>query len=372
MIQKETSVLMIQKEISVEVLTPVHVGMGREKDWINGLDFIYKKGEYIIFNQSKMLGSLPQAEVKAMSGMLADGKFTEFAEYVQRKSGNLKNAVLYTAECNFECRNVIKRTYQDALGNYAIPGSSVKGALRSILLTALYRQNGGRYAQDILLGNIENNLMRFVQVTDCRIDTTPSIYPVKIFCADTVKGQKVGQWKDRRDGGHNEQFNTSNFVSFYEMLPFESTGKLRISWGPAPLLKNRRSENIPNLNRVFNEKGIDWLFQEIRRHTKAYLEREIHFFETYPNHVLQESNLMDDMQWLLEQNSEPGACLLRVGANVGYHSITGDWKFRDHTRTGIDDRSGAIKYKTRKLIFIHDKHDWLFYLPGFIKLKLHA
>jgi hypothetical protein len=104
-----------------------------------------------------------------------------------------------------------------------------------------------------------------------------------------------------------------------------------------------------------------------------YLEREKDFFQKYPNSVLEEFNFMDQMDWLINENNKPGSFLLRLGANVGFHSITGDWKFRnDHSQTGRDPRSQAIRYKTRKFVFWKDEEGWLFYLPGFVKLTLKS
>jgi len=69
--------------------------------------------------------------------------------------------------------------------------------------------------------------------------------------------------------------------------------------------------------------------------------------------------------------------LLRLGAGSGFHAMTGDWQFDDHTETGYHQggrNHGKKKYKSRKLAFEWDETrgnegEYVFYPMGFIELK---
>jgi len=381
---------------SLEVITPVHVGMGKEKDYVKGLDYIYRDGKYVLYSQQKLLNSLQPLEANAVSGFLASGNFSQFTSYINTKRLVTDDMVLYEWQCEHETQSPndeIKRCTQDGLGNWFIPGSSIKGALRSVIATALYKSNGSRneIRLDDLLGKIDNNIMRFVQVSDCQVASTPGIFPVKIFSADP---NNSGQWKHTRDNkngpSHSPQFRPNGFVSFYEMLTDgvnsePTSGAFRISWDAATIIKEKRQQDIPNFNAVFTNQGIEWLIETARLHTSRFLEKEIHFFETYPNDSITAESLLNELKWLKEENAQTkDGFILRVGANVGWHTITGDWAFDDFVIATERNRGNMAggrmekAFKTRKLIF-----DWQypdenggavrrFALPGFVKISLQT
>lgn len=379
---------------SLEVITPVHIGMGKEMDYIKGLDYIYQDGYYILFSQQKLLSSLQPNEANAVSDLLAMDNFSKFTDYLKKNNLVTNEMVVYEWPCVYETQDSnseIKRLMQDGFGNWYIPGSSIKGSIRSVISTALYKSTEARNEIDLgaLLGNIDNNIMRFVQVSDCQVTSKPGIFPVKIFSADP---QTTGQWKHKRLGGHSSSFCEANgkvnlgFVSFYEMLTDgvnseRTTGTFRINWGAGSLIRQRRENDIPNFNSVFTNQGIHWLIETARHHTDRFLEKEILFFSTYTNEVITNESFLDELKRLKKENLEiKNGFILRVGANVGWHSITGDWKFDNYVEATENNRVGRLEkaFKTRKLIF-----DWQylseeedaegvrrFALPGFVKIVL--
>jgi hypothetical protein len=370
----------------LEVLTPTHIGMGKEKEYTNGLDFIYneRKKEYVVLKPDEIFRKLRSNEVALVSGYLSSGNTQEFANYLEK--GNLINddSTLYTWGSEYAPgRESIKATYRNAMGNWAIPGSSIKGALRGIILKALH--NGiGAYNPRILLGEISNDPLRFLQVTDCPMEGLPGIYPVKIFSADLDGNNKVGRWKNERKGGHSAQFRAKGFVSFYEMLTDGiygsevAQGNFRVGWGTSEQVGRRKGVEMPNFQRIFSGHTANWLINTIKSHTDQYLQQEIDFFESYPNNSINKETFWDELKWLKEENlRNENSCILRVGANVGYHSITGNWQFDNHI-TAVENnrrnigRGGIEKaYKTRKLVFdFNDKNTRRFALPGFVKISL--
>ncbi len=74
--------------------------------------------------------------------------------------------------------------------------------------------------------------------------------------------------------------------------------------------------------------------------------------------------------------------LISLGAGSGFHAITGNWQYKDHTKTGQGTKRekgqekliGAIKYKTRKVAFYKVENDTSRTIykqfPGFVKITL--
>jgi CRISPR/Cas system CSM-associated protein Csm5 (group 7 of RAMP superfamily) len=366
--------------INLKVLTPVHIGMGSEKKMIRGADFVYEEGTYKILNQNKLLSNLEQKDVFAISGYMADGNYDEFTRYIKSKKLLSVESIEYEWESSYSRAFEIRCAFKDGSGNYFMPGSSVKGALRSVTGTALWNGRKEDINYNMLMGNIDNNLMRFLQVTDCYVNEKPGIYPVKVFSADKLNGTQFGSWKDNSRGGHNEIFNAEKFVTYYEMLPDglngnATTGTFRINWGTNEFVRKEKRDSVLNIEIFNNPDGIQWLWNAIKSSTDKFLNSEIEFFGTYLNDSIND-HFLDELYWLKEENlADENTCILRLGANVGWHTITGNWKFDDFAEAVEQNRGHVaggreLAYKTRKLGFDGTGENRRFFLPGFVKLAL--
>lgn len=374
----------------LEVITPVFIGMDRNKDYTAGLDFIYDKDsrEYQVYTFNRLLSQVRHQELVNISNYLIDRNFDQVAGYFKSQKWINSNTVLYSWPSSFGNAEEIRRHIQDGLGNWIIPGSSLKGSIRSILATYLYKQQPqGMINLDKLFGNIENNLMRFIHVTDCKMCTKTGaapvgIYPVKIFSADLPD---KGMWKDGRQNRHNEEFDPSSFVTHYEMLKdnmrddVSAEGDFLIRWGwdneAKSFFEERIKHNVKNANQILDNLDPHWLIQRIKDHTDQFLGKEIYFFESFHNPSLTD-DFFDELTWLKEENKkDPNSCLLRVGGNVGWHSITGDWQWNDFVQARAHNKNNRNQHKTRKIVFdeilSEDENEIMrFTLPGFVKLTL--
>jgi hypothetical protein len=132
--------------------------------------------------------------------------------------------------------------------------------------------------------------------------------------------------------------------------------------------------NIPNYNYLLANKPQNWLVDTIRAHTHQYLTREKAYFTKFENKNLDDLKpIQDRLDDLIKQNKELNSCLLRVGAGVGFHSITGDWQeqSQDHI-TQWNQAKDYLKNKTRKFAFEEIDEGVDFALMGFIKLTLQT
>lgn len=362
--------------VKMEVMTPVHVGMGTEKSLIRGLDFDVNGRAFRVFDQGQLLKKLDKNSLSIVSSFLAQANYEDMRQYLTKKNVLDDISTLYESVSDFLGANEIRTTIRNGVGKCYIPGSSIKGAIRSVLAANLWNRRHGDLNETSVLGGINDSLLRFLQVTDCMLENQPMIFPVKIYSGDEQpRGNKFGSWKDNKIGGHTENFSSNKFVTFYEMLPDESSGKItsgefRINWGTNAFV--RQQNRIPNLQIFDNEKGIFWLIKIIQEHTNRFLNAELDFFDTFYNQDLDE-DFFSDLNFLIAENKKSeNSCLLRIGANVGWHSITGDWKYAGkHVQaTDTNRHNRNIQYKTRKIGFHKDNYGMRFFLPGFIKLEI--
>ena len=129
-------------------------------------------------------------------------------------------------------------------------------------------------------------------------------------------------------------------------------------------------------------------FDIIRKHTNNYIYKEITYFNKFKNDAF---DLYQKLQEIRNHNNDPNSCVFRVGAGVGFHSITGDWQdvSEDHFSSWIDNGEVFLKSKqkvkdhyykkldnqifakTRKITIDKGSNNTNIFQPmGFIKLTL--
>lgn len=348
----------------LSTLSPVHIGSGRK--YMYGLDYIYSSKKLFFLNNDSIWKAFPNKLVE-ISKHLADGNISEVIN-LYKKLGVFNDNRFIIFQTDFPFRaNEVFQAISDGFNRPIIPGSSIKGSLRSIILNRMYQENPGREMNERnLAGGIDDSLFKYIQVSDTTWKKR-KVMPVKVFSGDlgNDRNPDMGQWKDAFRGGHNPMFREEDFTSGYEVIPDESYSYCRINWP-----SQRKAVNIRNFDR--NVVGMNFfqnndLIETIKNYTIEYLTKETDFFNHFEN-----SGLMDDddnnvissyYDYLLEQNQKPGCFILRIGAGSGYYSVSGDWKHQDHLVTEIDLKTNRRKLpaKTRKISFtvMEEGYDFL-------------
>lgn len=360
---------------SLEVITPVHIGDAKENAYQQGEDYYYSQDEkaYVFFNKTALYKKL-DASLEVYVRQLLKRDVKELNQTAERLCHSHPELILRKVKCPYRSNEVVK-AYSTGLGKPVIPGSSIKGALRSFIGKHLMRQQGQvTFNERTLFGTIDTNFMRLLQVSDVDLDLETQIYPMKIFSGDLDGAfrpdyEGIGKWKNSRIGGHTDTFSERGFETYFETYSVGSKGPLRVGVGTGlkAFLQEKDARRLPpNSNHLQDFLG-EGLIQKLRAHQQEYLEKEKAFYVKFPNDDFEIAvQLIDD---LIALNNEEDSALLQIGAGSGFHSITGDWKFASHTTTGqATDRRGpipAIKYKTRKIAF----DSKAFFIPGYVLLK---
>lgn len=352
--------------IEIEVLTPLSIGSGAEKDWVRGIDFVVTNNKLYKLNLKKMLGT----------GLNIDELTSYFATknekaIVAKFSGKLETIsdviIPFPAESDNDVKTFIKNQLS---GLPIIAGSSIKGAIRSVLFSE-FRDNENK-TEDVF-GKIKygSDFMRFIRIGDAEFKET-TLVNTKIFNLHKVDNEWEGGWKHAFQNGTNSHFTMTGFNTLYECLTAGQTSKTTISLA-TKLFDNYIGEQ-PKLNKkqnLFSEEEFDPienLFYAINSHTYDYIEKELKFFKNYKQAensdkiISSLTSLLNKTNNLLEDNQ---SCILKMSAGAGFHSITGDWQFGDFVETG-QWNNGKLKYKSRKIAIDQNR----FSMMGFVKLTL--
>lgn len=283
----------------------------------------------------------------------------------------------------------LKECMHDGMGRPYIPGSSIKGAIRTVIVTYLadklpvfvkeqmintlrkgsgkieYVDEDGKHtsAEDFMLGDTPNeNLMRFFRVGDAFYDNGSEIAVTQV----SINERQRQNLMDRSRSQVVEAIasdETSSFSLAIDKAKYEK------------VFANRSNQKeLKGMKALADDFAtLPTLFKLINSHTKKLVEWEISYWGEETQYTGAE-NYITSMQEILDSiiACKDGECVLRIGQATGWRFITGAWtaelenfykKVVPIARPNNINYEDYIFPKTRRL----DDESYLF---GFVKLSL--
>jgi CRISPR type III-A-associated RAMP protein Csm5 len=333
--------------IQIETLTPVHIGSGEE---------LQGNFEYLHFQDEGVLGVIDANKILKIIGEDVES-INKWVEVIDKQGNLLKDLPQLRNASSDEVAkriitifdkapNVDKNTIKEQthLGNHqpTIPGSSLKGAIRTAILTKLIKENPafvadskqlkdkrGRFNHaNIITEYLANDkkedrrtgktvsrfsankdVMRFLRVSDFYFDTNTTV--VK----NTVINLFNYGWGEKKQES-----------AYWECIPQHAvtSGNIQI---PQDLLKQVQKNNYITRNdfrlEIFEAKR---LFKIINKHTLDLVDREVDFWEDNEN-PLAIGDYVTHLEHIKQAigNCDEDACVIRVGASNGWEFMTGGW-----------------------------------------------
>jgi len=320
-------------DIGIRVLSPLHVGSGNILT--RGVDFVQANGYLHLLDKEKLYLSFSEKEQEHYLDLLQNGKLNEtekwIVETINLPSVTRKSTPLETSIDSGELRPLIR----DGQGQPYIPGSSIKGAIRSALFNYLWKRDHSKVVdKDIenrLLGSFQRAITRYIIPSDAEIGQT-EVTNVALFNL-----QKQGfDWKSY----YGSKGKASDRLLVCETFTVGAQGNFRLSIAKELLHTVRQKMPAvlhPNTKFVLREENpIQHLFKLINEYTDTHLKREIAFFEEYKEAGYTDFIIYNLQELRKKTQNNARSCILRMSFGSGYHGITGDWRFEDHVEV-VDD-----------------------------------
>lgn len=354
--------------IEITVLSPLHIGAGVEKELVKGVDFVEKDHQIHILNLKKMV----------QNGMNPDELSVYFAKkdhegLLKKIQGKLDKVTDAVFNLPISSTNDIKSFLKNQLTRRpVIAGSSLKGAVRSVILDYLLQgKRPGQLNERDYFGDSKkgDDLMRFIKFSDAEFDKT-ELVNTKIFNLQKPKGEKDWQGGWKQSGREtNPNFEATGFNTIYECIMPNEKGVASIMLSESAFRQIASQLFFQDKSRLFN---IHELFNVINQHTYDYIGKELDFFAEYnqadyTNKIRNSLTAISDQ--IPDEDDDVDSCVLKMAAGSGFHSITGDWQYDDYAATGTHvtgKNTGKQKYKSRKIVIYKDR----FSLMGFVKISL--
>lgn len=365
--------------LTAKVLTPVHVGGAQEKHYTENLDY-YRAGDSIYFLDDKKL--INHFGIPRFSHALATNTMAELLQSIDKKE-YAKEILTLSGNPGQEIKRHIRNQFDN---KPIIPGSSLKGAIRSVLLNYLIFKNKHRInpkTRNIdkdIFGEITEDAMRFLQISDTPFDQL-KLFNTKIMNLQRDEDGWFGGWK-HGSRKTTTDFSEKGFTAGYECLTIGQTAPISIilNLQAYKMAKSRKKVKYSYaLDELFSKNFEDTFLEICQKYHQYFTNSETAYFNQFGDYD-GEAALKAAYEKLNEISQQ--SPLLRVGAGSGFHAMTGDWKYPNHihpveveTFEGkkVKGRWEPIYLKSRKFTFEYDANlgdngDYRFYPMGYLQL----
>lgn len=388
----------IRKKIQLEVITPISIGAGSDKDWMYAMDYIINDKKIYVIDMSKIISA--GVDIEEYSELLLNNATEELERLLKSKIEYIsKNSDIVFDSPIEDYRDSVK-TFIRSNGISYIPGSSLKGALRSSITNFLLeniskvnyrsgrfktlipgRESGNDKEVDIF-GEVKEgeDFMRFVQVSDMKVGFT-KLLNTKVFNLQGEGKQWYGGWKQATHKTIST-FNPQGFNTVYECIcPQEKAeGSITFATNTFEMIQGKLAVSAQQKQSLMDKQYVltQW-FHIVNQQTLSYLQKELAFFKAYPTDRSTEIETCILRLISCINNSKDAYCVLKMAAGSGYHTITGDWNqySNDYVSNGIWEDQNEMRrlgignvhqnkhrYKSRRIV----EYNGNLQLMGFVKL----
>lgn len=321
--------------IKIKTLTSIHIGNGNFLQENTDFVTLPRKGkgkELYILDDKKILDKVGIDNLD--NWILAIEKGESTYDFVNRhcqqnvlpEEISKRSMALYGQK-----GGTLKEHIRDGMGNIYIPGSSLKGAIRTAVLSSLMQEedindfrhtiiNSKKTSASIFEKKFfgkepQDDIFRFIHVSDAFFKDGAEI-AVRLCMGLNITQNNDLTWQEKTDGR-----------PIYDRKP-QIVEAIREEETSSFTLKiDSRINNSPLRRPCLM--SITELFKTINSHTLKLLKNEKNFWIDFTEKGYDGAELyIEDIQKLIEtaENCETGKeCILRVGHASGWDFITGSW-----------------------------------------------
>lgn len=310
-------------KIKIETITPVHIGSG---------ELLKRDNDYVLFDGGESIGVIDERKVLSLVG---EEHINEWVSYIERGESIKTLINKYAAKAKIEdwtkriidnyaerCSS-LKECIHDGMGRPYIPGSSIKGAIRTAVLSQLVKNDknlerfierrvSAKEIEQYYFGADPNqDFFRFIQVGDAYFESNVEV------ALNLVSLNIRSSHHDLLDESKSQPI---------EAINWENTATFNLRFNRQQYsLAQGRVKSIPT-----QIETLDSLFHTINAHTQSLLQYELDFW----NNEVDKSGAEDYLEKIEELLAElelcrnTHSCLLRIGHASGWNFTTGAWSRR--------------------------------------------
>lgn len=313
--------------VKVTTLRSVHIGNGNFLQ--NNSDFVIDNDNIYIIDPKKVLDIIGIERLDYwVSAIERQENIMEFLRRIGRNcSPNEYSSRIIDNYSTINNDKTLKECIHDGRGYPYIPGSSIKGAIRTALLSAIINSGPNRYnLNDVnhfgkigssniekkIFGDVQNSLFKYLRVGDAIFEKGSEIVIDEINL--------------------NIRNNTDNLIDKSKLQSievisndYESECNITLALNNYRLASNNNSSIKPLPNEM---QSMSSIFNTVNNHTKKLIEEDIKFWADISQEKDGADDYIDSLKGIVQDVEECKSgkeCVLRVGHASGWRFTTGAW-----------------------------------------------
>lgn len=332
---------------TLTTITPVHIGCGQTLT--RNIDFVVEKGRVGFIDLQRVVALLGEDFIYQLTALIEKNESLWTFIKNQKPGARLEDVCNRIAKAGYVNDKVkqLKVHYRTALQGLCIPGSSLKGSIKTTILRDIISQQGDKFVLpdlsssapkaekrwkdanlqskvfgdvDKLDKNINGRTTRFLKIGDVQFRQIDSqVLNVRIA------NQRHNDWQYK----HGQEL-------LVEVVPagVSTTFQIKID----KELYNHNQKKYPHVFEgildYFITDGYSELCQIINHHTKQLLLKDIKELRNASFDLLSEEYLETcrDIVGQINDLDKEKACIIRVGAGSGWRFMTGSWVEYDYIK----------------------------------------
>ncbi len=334
-------------KLTLEVLTPLHAGSGEELRL--NLDYIERGSVPLVVDRQRTLDALVSGDQALDKVITGDWNLAELVKLAGQDFGYPLPMLSGKSETPATLREQIK----DAEFRPYVPGSSLKGAIRTALLAMwLQEKSTESYSSFLPYWDAKKNapsekrpafaatqltrkafsgdcparevpnrdILRAFQVSDTRFQIADlRLANIRWFNVVRQDNQYRARWRDMASRQNRDNWQDASGL-YAETLTPDSTASLTLGWDRF-LLSDLTKWGAPAHGAELLPADFSVLQKVLNNHACRILENEVAFFDQY-----QVAPLKQQLQKLLNQMQQDSeGAYLRLAWGSGWRGMTGDW-----------------------------------------------
>lgn len=315
--------------MKLETLTSLHIGSGdmlqKDSDFVFGKDAKEQSVVYVI-NPRKVLALIGEENVDAWTVAIENGRSTEDIVKLYAPKATITDYSLHTIDMKMSRpAQQIKEFIRDGFDRPYIPGSSIKGAIRTAVLASIAAtmneveltqttKNYGKITAKALEAKVfgknpNHDVFRYVLVGDA----FATGYRTAVYNMVNINERTEKSYWDTSKQMATEVLLSGTEVDFSLVLK----------------QPERRPKDMPAAPKALC--SIDALLDVINNHTETLLTKEINIFESKDVDTLSEKKVNSYIEQLKDLLNIVNACkgthsaIMRMGHGSGWRFMTGAW-----------------------------------------------
>lgn len=325
---------------AIQILTPVHVGSGKEIQ--SGYEYAYfpKENKVAFLDPEKVLMLIGEDQINAWISCIE--KKQSLLDLPQLRSRTLTSSdvAIRSLISHGACSKPIREHLRTGSDFALLPGSSLKGALRTVVFGETILDNpklakekrnlgmvdyrgGFRWTdaqlQKTLFGSDPNHdIFRLLQVGDAHFDRT-EVFQTQIV---NLKGKEWIIDKGNKADGISAE-------AWVEALPPGLVATTEIRFNET---LNSRAEKLKTFSSDTSKLRLPELFKLVNAFTGRLLNDEITYWTTKADPPEGFDDYIPELEHLLDvtDKTAENECVIRLGWGSGFRSMTGDWHSEMH------------------------------------------